>query len=67
MSRELSLKSTTKIHTDAVKTHLIPNNISKKQINMVYANEADILNTALFGKTAKQWRSENSKKERKHP
>jgi len=52
-----------KIHTDAVKTHLIPNNISKKQINMVYANEADILNTALFGKTAKQWRSENSKKD----
>lgn len=51
-----------KIHTDAVKTHLIPSNISKKQINMVYANEADVLNVALFGRTAKQWRDENPNK-----
>ncbi len=48
-----------KIHTDAIKTHLIPQNISKKQINIVYANEADVLNVALFGKTAKEWRDEN--------
>lgn len=48
-----------KIHTDAVKAHLIPTNISKNRINMVYANEADVLNVALFGKTAKDWRDEN--------
>lgn len=52
-----------KIHTDAIKTHLIPKNISKNQANIVYANEADVLNIALFGKTAKEWRDENSKKE----
>jgi len=52
-----------KIHTDAIKKHLIPENISKDRINMVYANEADVLNVALFGKTAKEWRDENSKKE----
>jgi len=52
-----------KIHTDAVQTYLVPNNISKKQINMVYANEADVLNMALFGKTAKDWRNENLNKE----
>lgn len=52
-----------KIHTDAVKTHLIPNSISKKQINMVYANEADVLNISLFGKTAKDWQNENPNKE----
>ncbi len=48
-----------KIHTDAVKAHLIPKNISKSQINMIYANEADVLNVALFGKTSKEWREEN--------
>ena len=52
-----------KIHTDAVKTHLIPLNISKSRANMVYANEADVLNVALFGKTAKEWRDENSDKD----
>lgn len=52
-----------KIHTDAVKAHLIPANISKNQANMVYANEADVLNVALFGKTAKQWRDGNKGKD----
>lgn len=52
-----------KIHTDAVKAHLIPANISKNRINMVYANEADVLNVALFGKTAKDWRDENKGKD----
>ena len=52
-----------KIHTDAIKKHLIPENISINRVNMVYANEADVLNVALFGKTAKEWRDENSKKE----
>jgi len=48
-----------RIHTDAVKENLIPQNLNKKQIAYVYANEADVLNMALFGKTAKQWRDEN--------
>jgi len=48
-----------RIHTDAIKQNLIPENLSAKQISFVYANEADVLNMALFGKTAKQWRSEN--------
>ncbi len=47
------------IHTDAIKENLIPNALSKHQICLVYANEADILNMALFGKTAQQWRNEN--------
>ena len=47
-----------RIHTDAIKENLIPQNLGKKQINFVYANEADVLNMALFGKTAKQWRDE---------
>ena len=48
-----------RIHTDAIKENLIPENLSPQQINFVYANEADVLNMALFGKTAKQWRDEN--------
>lgn len=48
-----------RIHTDAIKGHLIPQELSKDQINLVYASEADLLNMALFGKTAKQWRDEN--------
>jgi hypothetical protein len=52
-----------KIHTDAVKAHLIPANVSKNKVNMVYANEADVLNMALFGKTAKQWRDDNKSKD----
>jgi hypothetical protein len=48
------------IHTDAIKEHLIPPELSKGQINFVYASEADLLNTALFGKTAQQWRTENA-------
>ncbi len=43
-----------RIHTDAIQEHLIPANISKNQINMVYASEADVLNVALFGRTAKE-------------
>lgn len=52
-----------RIHTDAIKNNLIPPHISKQSENMIYANEADILNIALFGKTAKDWRDENPKKE----
>ncbi|MCL4484069.1 MAG: KilA-N domain-containing protein [Bacteroidetes bacterium] len=47
------------IQTDAIKENLIPAELSKTQISFVYANEADLLNMALFGKTAMQWRSEN--------
>ena len=50
-----------RIHTDAIKEHLIPPELSKAQVNLVYASEADLLNMALFGKTAKQWREENPK------
>lgn len=52
-----------KIHTDAVKAHLVPQNISKNKATIVYANEADVLNMALFGKTAKDWRDENPDKD----
>jgi hypothetical protein len=48
-----------RIHTDAIKINLIPATLTKHQINLVYASEADILNMALFGKTAAQWREEN--------
>lgn len=48
-----------KIHTDAIKENLIPLILSSNQKNFIYADEADILNVALFGKTAKEWRSEN--------
>ncbi len=48
-----------RIHTDAIKENLIPAELSKSQMNLVYATEADLLNMALFGKTAKQWRDEN--------
>jgi hypothetical protein len=47
------------IHTDAIKENLIPKELSKSQVSFVYANEADILNVALFGITAKQWRDAN--------
>jgi len=47
------------IHTDAIKERLIPPELTAQQKAMVYATEADMLNVALFGKTAAQWRSEN--------
>ena len=50
------------IHTDAIKENLIPPELSRKQTTLIYASEADILNMALFGKTAKQWRDENPDK-----
>jgi hypothetical protein len=52
-----------RIHTDAIKENLIPSELSKQQINSIYANESDLLNVALFGKTAQQWRTENPKLE----
>ncbi|MFD2557104.1 KilA-N domain-containing protein [Sphingobacterium tabacisoli] len=47
------------IHTDAIKTNIIPNEITKQQAGLVYATEADLLNVALFGVTAKEWREAN--------
>jgi hypothetical protein len=45
-----------RIHTDVIKENLIPPELTPQQINLIYASEADVLNMALFGKTAKQWR-----------
>ena len=56
--RELS-KINYKIHTSAIKHNLIPAKLTKAQINYTYAEEADVLNVALFGKTAKEWRLNN--------
>jgi hypothetical protein len=51
------------IHTDAIKENLIPKEITKQQASFVYATEADLLNVALFGTTAKEWREKNSGKD----
>lgn len=56
--RELS-KINYHIHTDAIKQNLVPAELTPQQISYVYANEADVLNVALFGVTAKQWRDAN--------
>lgn len=56
--RELA-KINYRIHTDAIKNNLIPKELTSKQVSIVYADEADVLNVAVFGKTAKQWREEN--------
>jgi hypothetical protein len=50
------------IHTDAIKKNLIPNKISSKQKNKIYSSEADVLNIALFGYTAKEWMQNNKDK-----
>lgn len=52
-----------RIHTDAIKETLLPQALSREKINFVYANEADMLNVALFGVTARQWREANPKEE----
>jgi hypothetical protein len=51
------------IQTDAVKEHLVPIELSYEQKSYIYASEADLLNVALFGKTAKEWREANPDKE----
>ena len=48
-----------RIHTDAIKENLIPDELSRDQVNLVYASEADVLNMALFGITARDWREKN--------
>ena len=59
-AKRFLVKANYKVHTDAVKENLVPKNISKKQEIFIYADEADVLNVALFGKTAKEWREQNS-------
>ena len=59
--RELS-KINYRIHTDSIKRNIIPEEVSPQQANIIYANEADVLNVAMFGITAKQWREENPEK-----
>lgn len=56
--RELS-KINYRIHTDAIKSHLIPEEVTPLQASIIYAEEADVLNVAMFGMTAKQWREAN--------
>ena len=58
LNREVA-KLNYRIHTDAIKANLIPPDLTPEQISYKYANEADLLNVAVFGKTAKQWRDEN--------
>jgi len=54
-----------RIHTDAIREHIIPPEVTKAQANFTYAREADLLNVALFGQTAAQWRDENSSEGKK--
>lgn len=56
--RELA-KINYRIHTDAIKQNLVPPLLTSQQISYIYANEADVLNVALFGMTAKEWREKN--------
>lgn len=58
-TKRMLTKINYRIHTDAIQKNLIPKEISKTQVNIVFANEADMLNKALFGMTAKEWRNEN--------
>ena len=51
-----------RIHTDAIREHLLPPELTKEKMNLVYASEADVLNMALFGMTAKDWRNNNPDK-----
>ncbi|MCI7300442.1 MAG: KilA-N domain-containing protein [Clostridiales Family XIII bacterium] len=64
LRRTLS-KTNYKIHTDAIKQHLIPEDISNKEQGIKYAHEADVLNVALFGMTAKEWRVANPDRPKK--
>ena len=58
LNREIS-KLNYRVHTDAIQQNLLPPDLTKEQQSYVYANEADVLNVALFGMTAAQWRQQN--------
>ena len=59
--RELS-KINYRIHTDSIKRNIIPAEVTSQQASIIYAHEADVLNVAMFGMTAKQWREDNPEK-----
>jgi hypothetical protein len=61
-AKRMLTKINYKIHTDAIKEHIVPTLVTQNQLNFVYANEADVLNMALFGMTAKEWRDANKGK-----
>lgn len=62
-TKRILAKVNYKIHTDAIKKHIIPAKLSNKMASIIYANEADVLNIALFGITAQDWRINNPNKE----
>ncbi|MFH1413036.1 MAG: KilA-N domain-containing protein [bacterium] len=61
-AKRILTKVNYKIHTDAIKLHIIPILITKNQVEFIYSSEADVLNVALFGITAKEWRDQNQNK-----
>lgn len=60
-AKRMLTKINYRIHTDAIQENIMPKEISKTQANIIFANEADVLNMALFGMTAKEWRDKNPK------
>ena len=60
-NRELS-KINYRIHTDAIKRNIIPEEVTPQQASIIYAHEADVLNVAMFGMTAREWRDANPEK-----
>ena len=62
-TKRMLTKINYRIHTDAIKEHLLPPKISTAEANLIYANEADVLNKSLFGMTAKEWREAHPKME----
>lgn len=54
------------IHTEAIKNNLLPEKLSSQKVSIIYANEADVLNMALFGMIAKEWRDKNKDKDGKY-
>ena len=62
-TKRILTKINYRIHTDAIKTYIIPKHISRVQENNIYASEADILNVAIFGMTAQEWKSVNKNKD----
>lgn len=62
-AKRMLTKINYKIHTDAIRTHIVPPQISGRALEIIYASEADVLNIALFGMTAKEWRDNNPDKE----
>ena len=61
LNREIS-KLNYRIHTDAIKENLLPQELTAKQVSFTYADEADMLNVVLFGETANEWREANADK-----